>query len=305
MKKINFPLAIGPLVLVGLLAGIANAEHSWGSYHWDISTADSNGAPLILGDNLALSDPNWSNSLVNASSDWNALVDPASINPEPVLYNKVIRPEGGLNTSCDPVAGRIEVCNDAYGTDTGWLGIASIWATRGGSKHITQGVVKLNDFFFDLPLYDSDPWRDFVMCQEVGHTFGLDHQDVDFSNLNLGTCMDYTNAPDGGIIVSNGFDYGDTNVHPNAHDYETLAAIYAHLNPTAGDSDDGDGENGKGGGNGGGKKPKKADAGAEIDLNNPTEWGHAVQQDARGRNSLFERTLPNGQVLITHVFWAF
>ena len=303
MKKINFPLAIGPLVLVGLLAGIANAEHSWGSYHWDISTADSNGAPLILGDNLALSDPNWSNSLVNASSDWNALVDPASINPEPVLYNKVIRPEGGLNTSCDPVAGRIEVCNDAYGTDTGWLGIASIWATRGGSKHITQGVVKLNDFFFDLPLYDSDPWRDFVMCQEVGHTFGLDHQDVDFSNLNLGTCMDYTNAPSGGVFE--GFDYGSSNVHPNAHDYETLAAIYAHLNPTAGDGDDGDGGNGKGGGNGGGKKPKKADAGAEIDLNNPTEWGHAVQQDARGRNSLFERTLPNGQVLITHVFWAF
>jgi hypothetical protein len=40
------------------------------------------------------------------------------------------------------------------------------------------------------------------MCQEVGHTFGLDHQDENFNNTNLGTCMDYTNDP-------------STNQHPN------------------------------------------------------------------------------------------
>ena len=27
--------------------------------------------------------------------------------------------------------------------------------------------------------------------QEIGHTFGLDHQDENFSNANLGSCMDY------------------------------------------------------------------------------------------------------------------
>ena len=48
-----------------------------------------------------------------------------------------------------------------------------------------------------------------VMCQEVGHDFGLDHQDENFNNPNLGTCMDYTNDP-------------STNQHPNAHDYEEL-----------------------------------------------------------------------------------
>ena len=50
------------------------------------------------------------------------------------------------------------------------------------------------------------------------------------------------------------------------------------------------------------KKPKKA--GPNIDLNNPSEWGRAIKQDAQGKNSLFERDLGNGQVLITHVFWV-
>ncbi len=50
------------------------------------------------------------------------------------------------------------------------------------------------------------------MCQEVGHTLGLDHQDEVFDNPNLETCMDYTNDP-------------STNQHPNAHDYDQLATI--------------------------------------------------------------------------------
>jgi hypothetical protein len=51
------------------------------------------------------------------------------------------------------------------------------------------------------------------MCQEVGHDFGLGHQDE--SGADLGTCMDYATALD--------------NQHPDAHDYEQLELIYAHL----------------------------------------------------------------------------
>jgi len=54
-----------------------------------------------------------------------------------------------------------------------------------------------------------------VMCQEVGHNFGLGHQDEDFYNPNLNTCMDYTSDP-------------STNTMPNAHDYEQLVLIYDH-----------------------------------------------------------------------------
>lgn len=51
------------------------------------------------------------------------------------------------------------------------------------------------------------------------HTLGLGHVDENFYNTNLGTCMDYTIDP-------------STNHHPNAHDYEQFALIYAHLDST-------------------------------------------------------------------------
>ena len=103
----------------------------------------------------------------------------------------------------------------AYGNN-GWLGIAQIWAS---GSHITQGVVKLNDTYFNTPTYDTGSWRQFVMCQEIGHTFGLDHQDENFNNANLGSCMDYTNNP-------------SSNQHPNTHDYDQLESIYSHVDGT-------------------------------------------------------------------------
>jgi hypothetical protein len=62
--------------------------------------------------------------------------------------------------------------------------------------------------------------RQGVMCQEVGHTYGLDHQDEDFNNANLGTCMDYPND-------------WSTNQHPNQHDYDQLVSIYSHTDAAA------------------------------------------------------------------------
>ena len=134
------------------------------------------------------------------------------------------------------------------------------------------------------------------MCQEVSQTFGLGHQDEIFSNDNLGTCMDYTNDPDGNSST------GDLdNRHPNQHDYDTMTEIYySHLNST----DDGDDGGGGGNGKGGGKNRNKTGNAGAIDLNDPSQWGQAIRQDARGQNILFERNLANGQVLITHVLWA-
>ena len=77
----------------------------------------------------------------------------------------------------------------------------------------------MNDTYFNTAQDNTPAWRNLVVCQEVGHTFGLDHQDENFSNPNLGTCMDYTNNP-------------ATNQHPNAHDYEELETIDAHFDST-------------------------------------------------------------------------
>lgn len=259
-----------------LVAGTVSASHAWGKYHWDLSTDESTVSPLELADNLTSSA--WNNSLAAASSDWNASV----------LKNQVV--SGAGNANCDPTSGRVEICNGEYG-DNGWLGIASIWATRGRSNHIVQGVVKVNDTYFNTPKYDTEAWKNFVMCQEVGHTFGLGHQDENFSNANLGTCMDYTSDPDGTLLGQL------DNQHPDQHDLDMMTEVYAHLNST----DDGS-RPGNGKGNGGGKK-KSGGVGADIDLNDPSSWGQAVRQDAQGNDSLFERDLGNGQVLITHVIW--
>lgn len=278
MKKFNLSLTVLSMLITGVYAVVANADHTWGKYHWDLSTAQTESIPLELGDNLS---PSWRPSLDEASDQWNLSV----------LKNQV--GDFGSNANCDPTPGRVEVCNGEYGLN-GWLGIASIWATRGRSNHITQATTRVNDTYFNSAPYDSEAWRIFVMCQEVGHTFGLDHQDENFNNANLGTCMDYTDDPDGTI---NG---EPDNRYPNQHDFDQLADIYAHLNST----DGGGGGGGNGNGNGGGRKPKKSDTGVDKSPNNPAEWGQAVRQDAQGRNSVFERTLPNGQILVTHVLWA-
>lgn len=268
-------LLILSLLGVFLIAGTVSASNLWGKYHWDKSTEDTLAAPLELGDNLTT--PAWDSSLAGASADWNTSV----------LKNQVVA--GTSNANCDPTSGAVEVCNGEYGTN-GWLGLASIWVTRGRSGHITQGVVKVNDTYFNMPQYNSPAWKNFVMCQEVGHTFGLGHQDENFSNANLGTCMDYTSDPDG--TINGQLD----NQHPNQHDYDMMIDKYAHLNST----DSEDPKNGKGGGNG--KKPKKA--GPNIDLNDPQAWGMAIRQDAQGNNSLYERDLGNGEKLFTFVIWA-
>ena len=118
------------------------------------------------------------------------------------------------------------------------------------------------------------------MCQEVGHVFALAHQDEDFNNTNLDTCMDYTNDP-------------DSNQHPNQHDYDQLFAIYG-----SGGGDDGGTGGGKG--NGKGKNGKNGEApGQDI-----RQWGKSISTDGKGRPDLFELNLGNGNKLFTHVLWA-
>lgn len=273
-KKIS--IVTGLVLFLGVFAVAAYAQNSWSKYHWDISTAESSESPLALGNNLTTSA--WNTSLAGASVDWNVSV----------LKTQVV---AGSGTACNPVLGGVEVCNAEYGNN-GWLGIAQIWVYRGRSGHIAQGLVKVNDTYFNTPQYDTQAWRDFVMCQEVGHTFGLGHQDEVFDNANLGTCMDYTNDPDGTILGQL------DNQHPNQHDYDVLIGKYAHLNGI--DDEEGDtGNNGKGGGKG-----KPADIGIPIDLNDSSTWGRAVSEDARGNTSLYERNLGNGETLFTFVIWV-
>ncbi len=266
-QKISIMIFVGCLLAGFSLVMVAGATHWWGGYHWARS---SNPLALKLGDNVSSA---WDSYLTIASADWSkssvldTSVDPGATDPKP----------------CRPTFGRVEVCNSKYGSN-GWLGLAQVWVS---GSHIVQGTAKMNDTYFNTRRYNTPAWRQFVVCQEVGHTFGLDHQDENSSNPNLGSCMDYTNDPDGGPGGASETD--PSNERPNQHDYDQIALIYAHLDAAAASS----------------VSAFSAPAAAGGDAaDNASEWGRAIRQSGDGRTSLYERDLGRGNKVFTFVIWA-
>lgn len=256
--------AVIVLLLVVVFATAAYASHSWGTYHW---ARTANPLNLKLGDNVSVA---WDAFLGTASSDWNA---------SEALDATIVA--GASKGNCRPTNGRVEVCNKTYGFN-GWLGVASIWIS---GSHITQGTVRVNDTYFNTSTYNTPAWRNLVMCQEVGHTLGLDHQDENFDNPNLGTCMDYTRDPSGTLYNQL------SNEHPNAHDYEQLGIIYTHLDGFTSALSSVFSK----------KSPASAD---DVDVSNPSEWGKVIKKSRDDRNSLYERDLGKGNKVFTFVIWA-
>ena len=232
-----------------LVGGPALADHAWGTYHWSRSSAEI--SPPV-GDNVS---SQWDSYLSTAVADWNQSI---------YIQSPLVAGQSNPR-NCRPKSGRIEVCNHTYG-NTGWLGIAQIWLSGG---HIVQGITKLNDTYFNTATYNTPAWRALVTCQEIGHDYGLGHQDEDFSTDATTSCMDYTNLPAG-------------NEHPDAHDYEQLELIYSHAHSASGTA-----------------------AVSSIGLGNtPADWGRPVAFTRDGRPHVYVREIAPGQRVITHVFWA-
>jgi hypothetical protein len=193
-------LALSCLFAVSFGLADASASHSWGNYHW---ARTANPFTVPLGDSLtSTSASNWDAHLPIASADWNA----SRVLDSPIVAS------GANPRRCRATNGRIEVCNASYGFN-GWLGVAQIWVK---GVHIVKASTKLNDSYFSSIAY-TETNEQHVLCQEIGHGYGLDHQDESGADLN--TCMDYSEALD--------------NPHPNAHDYEQLETIYAHFDSTS------------------------------------------------------------------------
>jgi hypothetical protein len=259
----SMPVRIRPslfgLGAVIVCATVVSADHSWGNYHW---ARTSNPFTLSVGDNV---DSSWDAYLNEAIADWS---DSSVLDLQKVTGGTKPKP-------CRATAGRIEACNARYGNN-GWLGIAQIWVS---GSHITQAITKVNDTYFRTAQYNTPAWRRLVMCQELAHDFGLDHQDENFNNGNLGSCMDYTSDPDG----------PPSNEHPNAHDYDQLEAIYAHTDSTTtiGQSQTGN-----------------APAMDQIEGEGPGQWGRLVRRTNGGRTETYELDFGHGRKIITHVIWA-
>ena len=237
------------------LAGAAEATHSWGGYHW---ARTANPFTLQLGDNVS---GLWDGMLVTASNDWS----------QSNVLDTTVAAGRTKPKACRPTAGRVEVCSARYG-NTGWLGLAQIWIT--GGVHITQGIVKNNDYYFGSSsyTYNNTAEMQHVICQEIGHTFGLGHTTENGSSQN--TCMDY---------YHNTSDSDTTSTHPNQHDYGQLATIYAHLDGT--------------------NTFKSAPAGASpVGVPGADENGTPFGASPE-RGAWYAQDLGNGGRLLTHVYW--
>jgi hypothetical protein len=235
----------------------AQASHSWGSYHW---ARTANPFTLKLDNNVTSA---WTSYLNLASSDWTAST---------VLNTTVVSGSFGSKTSCTPTTGHVEVCNASYGS-TGWLGIASISITTG--NHISRAYVKVNDTYFSQAQYNTVAYKRLVMCQEVGHTFGLAHQDENQTNPNLGSCMDYSSNPAG----------PPSNEHPNAHDYAQLQTIYSHTDSF--------------------NTPTGATTAAPTVAgeSSPAGWGTLVKGSTSHGPGVYVREFGGGNYTVTFVAW--
>jgi hypothetical protein len=186
-------LLLAPLVSQAPIAASDNAS----GYHW---ARQSSQFTLQVGSNL---DGPWPGILGKAVADWNK--------SQTVTFLVVA---GGTNPQvCNPVTGRVEVCNWRYGTQEGWLGLTRLYFNDRGD-HIEAATVQMNDSFFDTARQsNNENARRHTMCHEMGHTTGLDHD-------STSSCMN-----DSQDAVFN-------NVMPTKKNFNQLERIHAHSDST-------------------------------------------------------------------------
>ena len=262
-------LAIGAIVAV-TYGAVVSADHAWGNYHWARTSSPFN---LTIVNSTT---DDWDTYVTAATTDWSGSS----------VLNMVEDPSGSIDSkvrrSCSAPDGQVRICNLAYGFN-GWLGIAGISIDSAG--HIVRGYTKLNDSYFSAAYYNKPEWKQSVTCQELGHNVGLDHQDEDFDNDSLLSCMDYQDPP---------FEWA------NPHDFQQLQTIYGHndtYNSYAGSS--GGGDEGGGCNAPAGKGCNKAGFGQD---DNDRGWGASLGR--KGNKEKFLRIDPDGTRHITFVTWA-
>jgi hypothetical protein len=176
------------LVLLAIPTGVALAEHSWATYHWP--------------------DDKLSPSVKDRTSD--------SLYDVPVE----VAEWAGLGTPIQPgMADKKGEITVKEASNIFWLGLARIFIDDAG--HITKGEVQLNTrLLAGYP--NAKDATEHVLCQELGHVLGLDHQ------RGSDSCMDDT-APLGSVTS------------PNGHDKVELKSIYSHDDAPTGDDGGGGG----------------------------------------------------------------
>ena len=259
-------------LLLTLLTSTSYADNSWGNYHW---ARQANPFALTIVNSTTA---DWDGYVGAAVADWSTSTVLSFVETDSSTSSRVRR-------RCKPPTGQIRICNLSYGQN-GWLGLAGI--TIDSNSHITSGYTKLNDSYFSSGFYNDPAWKQSVTCQELGHDFGLGHQDENFNNDSLFSCMDYQNPP----FPS-----------PNNHDFGQLETIYATTDSYDSFVTDTGGDGGGGGGGGCNAPPGKGCNKSDVGNNNGDNgWGMSLGR--RGQSETFIRIDRQGIRHITHVYWA-
>ncbi len=258
MKKLN-AIALALSASVVGFAGAAQAGHGWSTYHW---ARQAHPMPLKLIDSVS---QDWQFEFNTSISEWN----------DSTMLNMSVAAADDSNKTrkrCNAVTGQVRVCNAAYGFN-GWLGLATIGLDSNG--HIDQGTAKMNDSYSNY--WNNDPKeKRHVMCQEIGHDFGLGHTSEDGSSQN--TCMDYSTSP--------------TSLSPNAHDYEQLLAQHDHFDSyNSYDDGSGGGEPCRGG-------PKKCGSNFNAPAGVPAG---AIRVDKNKFEEVWVKGRPDGGHWVYHI----
>ena len=184
-------LPVALTFMVGLIAGtgVVLANHPWlcsGSTAYHYSPRTIGYASAVAQSSVVRSASSYTSAYSGSVSLWNGTI----IN---------------LVTSSSP---KLRLFYGAYGNN-GWLGLASLTSVD-GACHILGANAKLNDTFLRDTARYSQTAVNHVSCQEVGHTFGLNH-----NRTQTNTCMNDTILTAGNQI--------------NQHDRDQLDSIYAHV----------------------------------------------------------------------------